>query len=149
LRLRKCCALFATDKLRDFYQKLNPSKTGVAQQLAERYVGDLDALSASLRSKYGGLDLSSSTEDISAFAQNTSTQQSEKGLRPSSTSHQKVAAIPVRNGSAIFLTSVHHPQEQSRTKSYIYQTANVKQRRLHELMTGLHVICQCSCAIFI
>jgi len=148
VRLRKCCALFATGKLRDFYQKLNPSKTGVAQQVAERYVDDLDALYASMRSKYGGLDLTSSTEDISAFAQNT-TQQSEKGLRPSSISHQKVAAIPFRNCSNIFLTSLHVPQEKSRTKSYVYQAANMNQRRLHELMTGLHVICPCSCGIFI
>ena len=70
----------------------------MAQQLSERYIDDLDALNASLRSKYGGLDLSSSTEDIAAFAQN-----SERGLRLNLLFTEKVAVRQVRNFQTISL----------------------------------------------
>jgi hypothetical protein len=109
--------------LKTFYQKLKPSKTGMAQQLSERYIDDLDALNASLRSKYCGLDLSSSTEDIAAFAQN-----SERGLRLNLLFTEKVAVRQVRNFQTISLTSVLVPQETSTTINHVYQTANARLR---------------------
>jgi hypothetical protein len=123
-----------TARLHEFYRHLNPNKVSLVPQLAARYADDFEGLNASLRTKYGGLDLSSSPQHVIAFAYARQPSSASNG-RASSAAHLEEEE-PFKSSGNAFESSEHRLEEDALPSSSSANTAQKRSETLQELLRG-------------